>query len=292
MTAKKTRLALGRGLSNLIPLDSPDKNIYDEILELSLKKISVNPFQARLDFNDDDLKNLAYSIDNQGLLQPIVVRKNGDKYEIISGERRFRAFQLLKKDTIPGIIKTKVSDNKMLELALVENIQRENLNEIEIAIAYKKLLFDCGLSHQELSDRVGKSRSAITNALRLLNLPDKIKNLVRVKKISMGHARALLSISNPHEQYELAKRIISDNLSVRDIEKQTKKKNPQKKKIKNKNYNFNSEDPDLNYQQEQLRYHFGTDVKIVMNKNNKGKIEIAYYNKDDLDRVLNIILTK
>ncbi len=155
---------------------------------------------------------LADSIKNQGLLQPVVVRQKDNFYEIISGERRTRAFQLLARDKVPCIIKNKVTDREMLELALVENIQREELNEIEKAIAYQKLLLECNYTHDELSKQVGKSRTAITNSLRLLNLPDEVQQMVRKNQISMGHARALLSLQDPKEIIEVANRIINENL--------------------------------------------------------------------------------
>jgi ParB family chromosome partitioning protein len=298
MANKKTRQALGRGLSNLIPIDisEEDNSGQREFFEIETKLLHVNPFQTRYDFNEEDIKGLAESIEHQGLLQPVVVRKKKDIYEIISGERRFRALKLLRKDKIPCILKKNISDKKMLELALVENIQRENLNEIEIAQAYKKLLLECSLSHKELSERIGKSRSVITNYLRLLKLPEKIQKMLRLKKISMGHARALLSINSTKEQCEIADKIISERLSVRDIENWNNKKNEKHtniyKKMKKSSNTSNSrpDDPDILFQEEQLRYHFGSDVKITMNDKYVGKIEVAYYNKSDLERILNIIL--
>lgn len=294
MTVKKSRRALGRGLSHLIPIDSPDKGSDDNVLFVDVNSIKANPFQPRKDFNDEDIKGLAESIDQQGLLQPIVLRKNTKGYDIISGERRFRALKHLNRTKVPAIIKTKITDEKMLEMALVENIQREDLNSLEVAISYQQLLFDCGLSHQQLSERVGKSRSAITNVLRLLKLPEKIQELLRFGKISMGHARALLALKDEEKQFALADRIISQELSVRDIEsitqdkfeKTVKKQSPPQKKQKTEEI----EDPDLIHQQEKLQYRFGTDVKIINNNSYKGKIEISYYNKDDLDRVLDLMI--
>lgn len=292
MVNGKTRRALGRGLSNLIPLDLEEKGNDENVLYVDVNSINVNPFQLRKDFNEEDIKGLADSIKAQGLLQPIVLRKKAGRYEIISGERRFRALKSLGKDKIQCILKAKVSDDKMLEMALVENIQREDLNDIEIALSYKKLLFDCGLSHQELSGRVGKSRSVITNTLRLLKLPEEIQKLVRSAKISMGHGRAILSINSPRDQYALAKRIVLQDLTVREVESLARAKTDKKdKKAPQKVKSKTVSDPDILYQEERLRYHFGTDVKIVMKAGCKGKIEISYYNKKDLERVLNIILT-
>jgi ParB family chromosome partitioning protein len=241
MKKQPARRALGRGLSNLIPthIDGDDSSNNGEICLLDISSIKTNPFQPRVDFNEKKIKNLAQSIENQGLLQPVVVRQKDSHYEIISGERRFRAFNYLKREKLPCIIKTKVTDREMLELALVENIQREELNEIEKAIAFQKLLLEFNYTHEELSKRVGKSRTAITNSLRLLNLPEEIQQMVRQEKITMGHARALLALENEKDQLQLAHRIESEHLSVRDIEKESKeikeKKSPKtsyKKKLK------------------------------------------------------------
>ena len=193
MNKKIYRKALGRGLSNLIPVKIEDSDGNHEIHDVSINSIKMNPFQPRMDFNEDDISGLAESIKNQGLLQPIIVRQNGISFEIISGERRFRAFQYMKEDSVPCIIKKNVSDREMLELALIENIQREELNEIEKAMAYNKLLVEYNYTHEQLSEHIGKSRAAISNSLRLLKLPEDIQLLIRSNQISMGHARAMLS---------------------------------------------------------------------------------------------------
>ncbi len=268
--------ALGRGLSNLIPTRSTEDkkgNNENEVMHVDISIITTNPFQPRLDFDDDEIKGLADSIKNQGLLQPIVLRKVEDrKYQIISGERRFRALKHLGKMKIPALVKTNVSDTKMLEMALVENIQRENLNEIEKAISYQKLLKDCNLSHQELSEQVGKSRSVITNSLRLLKLPNDVQLMIRRSEISTGHARALAGLETPEEQLALAEKIIFEGLSVREVESIVKKiieKDGSKAKVKEKTKI--ELDPDLIIQEEKLRYRYGTDVKILMKKKDKGK---------------------
>jgi ParB family chromosome partitioning protein len=294
MNNKGNRRALGKGLSNLIPTHvegEPQSGNPNEEIQL-LDRISVrpNPYQPRTDFNDEEINGLAASIQNQGLLQPIVVRQKESYYEIISGERRFRAFGVLNRDKVPCIVRTKVTDREMLELALVENIQREELNEIEKAIAYQKLLLECNYTHEELSKQVGKSRTVITNSLRLLNLPDEIQQLVRKDKISMGHARALLSIEKQDDQLSLAKRIIDDQLSVRDIEKETqgvkelksKKIEPQKK--------VEIVDPDITNVLEKLQYKFGTSIKIKGSTEEKGKLEIEFFNQTDLTRIVDLLL--
>ena len=287
----KKRQVLGRGLSSLIPVENND-NVKGEadIVNINISLIQTNPFQPRLDFDEDEIKGLSESIKNQGLLQPIVVRKNENFYQIISGERRFRALKLLGNDSVPCIIKHNVTDREMLELALVENIQREDLNEIETAISYEKLLFDCNMSHQELSEKIGKSRSVITNTLRLLKLPSHIQSLLRNRKISMGHARALLSVDNEENQTALANRIVNENITVREIETLSSKKAPVKKeKVSVEKI---EQDPDTKLQEENLKYLFGTDVKIFINKTQTGYIEIPFFSLEDMNRVIDVINEK
>lgn len=293
MSNKTARRALGRGLSNLIPVAEAVETVQpgEEIQHLKVTSIRPNPFQPRLDFDDEEIKGLAESIENQGLLQPVVVRKKDSGFEIISGERRFRAFNYLKRETIPCIVRDKVTDREMLELALVENIQREQLNEIEKAIAYQKLLLECNYTHDELSKQVGKSRSVISNSLRLLNLPDKIQQLLRKDEISMGHARALLSIEDETEQLSLAEKIVKDSLSVRDIEKVTqnnkevkKEPSPQSKKEPV------TLDPDIANLLEKLQYKFGTSVSLKSLSSDNGKLEIQYFSQSDLVRIVDLLL--
>lgn len=298
MAVKKSRLALGRGLSNLIPIDTVEKGSENEIVPVDSFSIRPNPFQPRKEFYEDEIRGLAESIKNQGLLQPIILRKTNDGYEIISGERRLRALKLLGEDKIPAIIKPKVSDTEMLEMAVVENIQRENLNDIELAYSYQKLLFDCGLSHQQLSERVGKSRSVITNTLRLLKLPQEIQTMLRSGSISSGHARALLSIQEPEQQRIVAEKIVLEGLTVRDVEHiahgennhdDTQEIPPASKKPGGVKKREPMLDPDLQQYQEQIQYRFGTDVKITSDMEWKGKIEIAFYNKEDCNRILDLL---
>jgi len=288
MNKTKKRRALGRGLSNLIPVEKENTETAGrDVAHIDIDAISPNPFQPRVDFNDEEIAGLAASIKTQGLLQPVVVRSKLDGFEIVSGERRFRAMRSLKWDTIPCIVKKKISDREMLEMALVENIQRENLNDIETALAYQKLLLECSLSHDELARRVGKSRSALTNALRLLKLPQKIQKMVRDNALSMGHARALLSIDDEKKQIDIAQHIVRDKLTVREVEqlvapKTAKKPGTMKKPAP-------SSDPDMQVQIEKLQYHFGTAVKISANEKMKGKIELQFHSADDLNRILDII---
>lgn len=286
MANKKTRQALGRGLSSLIPVLDGEKISDTDILDVDIDEIMPNPFQPRKDFNREEIESLADSIKSQGLLQPVVLRKRAGRYEIISGERRLRAMKHIGEKSIPAIVKEKISDGKMLEMALVENIQREDLNDIEVAKSYQRLLFECGLSHKDLSEHIGKSRSAITNTLRLLKLPEKIQTLTREGKISSGHARALLAIKDKQAQYALVKKIISKGLTVRDIENLTQVKI---KRGKTKAKAGKHTDPDIQHQEDQLRYLFGTDVKIKNGRGYKGRIEIQYYSREDFNRILNIM---
>ncbi|NLW30358.1 MAG: ParB/RepB/Spo0J family partition protein [Fibrobacter sp.] len=290
MNKQNSRKALGRGLSNLIPTQFDNNDNNEEIHYVDIDSVKTNPFQPRTDFDDEEIKGLAESIDNQGLLQPVVVRKKENFFEIISGERRFRAFKFLGKNKLPCIIKNHITDREMLELALVENIQREQLNEIEKAVAYQKLILECSYTHEQLSKQIGKSRTSITNSLRLLNLPEKIQEFVRKDKISMGHARALLSINNEKEQLKLAQKIIDNNLSVRDIEKESQEISVKKNKNTNSSKKNEIEDPDILQVLDKLRYKFGTSVEIKNQSKDKGKLEISFYNQADLTRIVDLLL--
>ncbi|HUI90765.1 MAG TPA: ParB/RepB/Spo0J family partition protein [Chitinivibrionales bacterium] len=284
------RRALGRGLTNLIPQESEEKGSGNEIVLVDSNAIRPNPFQPRREFDQKEIEGLAESIKTQGLLQAIILRRNLDGYEIISGERRYRALLLLGEDKIPSIIKPKVSDHEMIEIALVENIQRENLNDIEEAGAYQRLLSECGLSHEQLSARVGKSRSAITNILRLLKLPQEIQQMIIHSDITSGHARALLGLEDPDGQKALCQRIVAQKLSVRDVEEAVqhgKAKKAEKGSVKKKA--GATKDPDHHALIEKLQYKFGTKVTFTNLRNDKGKIEIHYYNKDDLNRIIEIL---
>jgi len=281
-----SRKALGRGLTNLIPIDDIEKGSNNEVVLIDSNSIKPNPFQPRKEFDQKEIEGLAESIKTQGLLQAIICRKTPDGYEIISGERRFRALKLLGEDKIPCVVKGNVTDTEMIEIALVENIQRENLNEIEEANAYKRLLEECKLSHEELSKRVGKSRSTITNSLRLLKLPEEIQRLLISKDITMGHARAILSVEDPEKQKKLCKEIIEKNYSVREIEQQVKTQKDKKELKKQQNII----DANKREIKEKLEYKFGTKVNLLENKNGSGKIEINYYNQEDLNRILDLLL--
>jgi ParB family chromosome partitioning protein len=303
MSNKKRKPALGKGLSIIIPTHSEDGNQDEgnrggveadggEIHFVDVGIIDPNPYQPRVDFDEGEIEGLAASIQNQGLLQPVVLRKKGNRYEIISGERRFRAFKYLKRDSVPCVVKTKVSDKEMLELALVENIQREELNEIEKAAAYQKLILEFSYTHEELAKQVGKSRTVITNSLRLLNLPDEIQQMVRRNELSSGHARAILALDSVERQLEAARKVLEDKLTVRDVEymvQQEKTKKPPKTEPKPR---FQIQDPNMVHQLEKLQYKFGTSVKLKVTGDSKGRVEIEYFNESDLVRIFDLLLDK
>ena len=294
------RKALGKGISNLIPTHSEDEDKSGEIQIVDINAIDTNPYQPRVDFDEDEIAGLAESIRNQGLLQPVVLRKNGDRYQIISGERRFRAFRHLKRDSVQCIVKTNVSDKDMLELALVENIQREQLNEIEKAFAYQKLIQEFGYTHEQLADQIGKSRSVITNALRLLNLPEEIRLMVGRNEISAGHARAILSLETEEKQFEAARRIVEDKLTVRDVELlaqqgkapavSAEKKPAAIERPASSPAAEPPQTPDITSILERLQYKFGTPLRLKIMGNGKGRVEIDYFSEDDLVRVFDILL--
>lgn len=289
----KSKQALGRGLSALIP--EIDEVSGDNIVELELERISPNPFQPRKEFTKEEIQELADSIDENGLLQPIVVRKKDDKYEIVYGERRLRAFLELKRTHISAIIKDSVDDADMLLMALVENIQRQNLNEIEEAKAYEALIAKRGFTHEKLAERLGKTRTVVTNIIRLLKLPEAVQKSLISKEISMGHARALLTLENADEIEFLCKEIVKNGYTVRDVENLVKRKDSPGTKpstaAKSTATKATKEDPNIEEMTEKMRYALGTQVHITY-KNGKGKIEIEYYSNEDLTRIQNILLKK
>ena len=294
----KKRNALGRGLGALLD-DTPDtrSNSNSEIVqtpqpvnfyEVPVGKIETNPFQPRIHFDDTALEELAESIRVQGIIQPITVRKlDENTYQLISGERRFRASQLAGLDCVPAYIRT-ADDQQMLEMALIENIQRENLNAIEVALSYQRLLDECELKQEELGDRVGKQRSTVTNYLRLLRLPPEIQQAIRDQRIGMGHAKAILSIENIDHQLAIFNKIVEEDLSVRKVEALVKSLSEQgtSEKPAKKDKSLPSELLSL---QSNLSSHFGTKVAIASDNKNKGEIKIPFVSTDDLNRILEIL---
>lgn len=290
--------ALGRGLGALLE-DSPAKGKGQEILpevqkagifEISLSEIQVNPYQPRIHFDKDALQDLSDSIKVQGIIQPITVRKLGpNEYQLISGERRFQASKLAGLTRVPAYVRT-ANDQQMLEMALIENIQRENLNALEIAQSYQRLLVECNLKQEELGDRVGKNRTTVNNYLRLLKLPPSIQAAIRDQQVSMGHARALINIENVDKQLALFKKIIAEELSVRQVEALVKALNEGKPEKQGANAGLN---PVRKYEltkiQQRLASHFGTKVALKADQKNKGEIKIPFSSASDLNRILEIL---
>jgi len=285
---------LGRGLGALIssvgdidgPASAPEapKPLEDGSLLLMLnpRDLRPNPKQPRQYFDEDSLQELAHSIRNDGLQEPVLVRKHNGEYQIVSGERRVRASILAELQTISAICRD-ISDNDMLKLGLIENIQREDLNPIELARAYRSLSEDFEWTQEELAAQVGKKRATVSNTMRLLNLPEDVQEFVIEGAISMGHARALLALESPMKMSNVCRRVIRENLSVRDVEKIT---SPTKSKTAKSPA---SKDPHLESIEDDLRRRLGTKVHLKANAEWKGKIEIDFYNLDDLERILEIL---
>ena len=291
----KRRSALGRGLGALLE-DSPAKGQPEEQKEypsagtmnsIPLEEIEVNPFQPRTHFDQEALQELADSIKVQGIIQPITVRKlSKNKYQLISGERRFQASKLAGLEVIPAYVRT-ADDQQMLEMALIENIQRENLNSIEIALSYQRLLTECDLKQEELGDRVGKNRTTVNNYLRLLKLPPDIQAALRDKKLSMGHARALINIENIDTQLDIFKKAIEHDLSVRKVEELVRQAMTPRKEEKEEKPAPEGGKEIANLQTK-LASHFGTKVQ-VKSDGKKGEIKIPFISVEDLNRILEIL---
>lgn len=282
------RKALGRGLSAL--LGEENQTTGDSFLEIDLDLIDANSEQPRETFTEENLEELTQSIKMNGVVQPIVVRKKNNRYEIVAGERRWRASQRAGTGKIPAVVRD-IADDKLLELALIENIQRQELNPIEEAKAYKKLIEAVGLTQEMVAERVGKNRTFITNYLRILKLPDDIQNLITTDKLSVGHAKALLSLNDINAQRRLAKNIIEMMLSVRDTEKAVKRLAKGENTLSKKEKIKPSVDANFKAAETKLRRYFGTQVKIVADgKGTGGKIEIEYYSESDLDRIFQLAL--
>jgi ParB family chromosome partitioning protein len=275
---------LGRGLDALIP--SLSVNDDDKVIEISLTQLRPNPYQPRKTFDEDSIRELAESIKQHGIIQPIIVRTVLKGYEIIAGERRFRASQFCGNATIPAVVRS-FTDQQVMEIALIENLQREDLNAIEVAIAYQALIDKFKLTQEELSMKVGKSRSHIANFVRLLSLPSEIKDNVSRGTISMGHARALVGIKDDKVQKELADLTVSLEWSVRELEEAIQKLDTKQPEDKTKP-NQKKRDPYIDHLEESLRERFKTTVKIKQQKD-KGKIELQYYSKQDLERLLELL---
>ncbi|MEO0297738.1 MAG: ParB/RepB/Spo0J family partition protein [candidate division WOR-3 bacterium] len=269
--------ALGRGLESIIAGTE-----QREVRNIPIVNIKPNPFQPRKVFKDEELKELAESIKENGVLQPITVRRVGDHYEIVTGERRFRACKLLGMKDIPAIVK-ELSNDKMVEWALIENVQREDLNVVEEAEAYKELAEKFNLTHEEISKKVGKSRAHITNILRVLELEDSIKELLKENKISFGHAKVLLSIKEPLRRKHLAERVYREDLSVRDLEKLLSSGEEKHIKTHEKKKSVHLKDLENKLSEKLSR------KVIVKYRKGKGSISLEFYNDEDFRKLLNLL---
>lgn len=281
------KFALGKGLGALIPDEvEKEKEKEDHNLLIPLNSIRSNSDQPRKTFDNEKIVELAESIKHHGIIQPLIVKQEKQDYIIVAGERRWRAAKLLGLKEVPAIVMD-LTEKQVLEISLIENIQRQDLNPIEEALAYKKLLSDFKITQDELSKRIGKSRTAITNNMRLINLDERVQEYLIEGVISEGHGRTLLALSKDGDiQYELAQKVIDEKLSVRELERLIKR-------ILSNNNKENQEtikelNPYYKDIKEKLQDHFGTKVSIS-NKKNKGRIEIEYYSVEDLQRILDII---
>ena len=286
--------ALGRGLEQLFNTENLDinnfeKQIYEnstneEIININLSELRVNPYQPRKNFNEEALQELSNSIKEHGVFQPIIVKKSIKGYEIIAGERRFRASKMAGKETIPAIVR-EFTDAQMMEIALLENLQRENLSAIEEAIAYKAMLEKLELTQEELAKKVGKSRSHITNILGLLRLPNEVQTMITKKEITMGHARAISKLESSAEMISLANQIVEGKLPVRETERITNSQELTKKVVQTRKPK--EQNNDYKYVEDLLREKLDTRIKI-----SDKKIEISFNNVNDLNRILEILNVK
>lgn len=295
-SSKGKRKALGRGLEAILQSPETDITAVDisgnyvagAIADLDISKIESNPFQPRSDFDEILLKELADSITVQGVIQPVTVRKLGfEKYQLIAGERRIRASKLAGIDRIPAYIRV-ANDEQMLEMALIENIHRQDLNAIEVAISYTRLIDECKLTQEKLSERLGKNRSTIANFLRLLKLPPEVQIALRDDVISMGHARALITVKEEEAQMKILKKIIVEGLNVRQIEKIVRQLSSPKT-VKTKDTTKASLPAKYKQTPAELSLKFSSKVSLKRNNNGNGNIVISFNSDEDLDRILNII---
>jgi len=273
-----SRQALGKGLRSLIPQgEAVNRN---QVSQIDVEKITANPFQPRRHFDQDKLEELAESIRNHGVLEPIIVRRTGDEYQIVVGERRWRASQLAGLGTIPAVVK-ELSDREMMEMALIENLQREDLNAIEEAEGYRILMDEFAMTQEEVAKSVGKKRSSIANTLRLLTLEPPLKQMVAEGRLSPGHAKVLLSVESGKLRYALAQKVLEEDLSVRQLEKLVQQR-PKKAVRKD------SKDPEVQTVQDELQRLLGTKVRLFY-KRGKGRIEIEYYSDEELERIIELL---
>jgi ParB family transcriptional regulator, chromosome partitioning protein len=284
------RRALGKGLGALLPTKPPAQTVEVSAEHtgrtVPIDLIDPNPLQPRRVFHGERLAELAQSIRTNGIIQPLVVRSSGERYQLIAGERRWRAAKLASVDRVPVVVR-EIPDERLLEITLIENIQREDLNPIETAVAFDRLGHDLGLSPEQIGERTGKDRTTITNLLRLLQLPQDLQQLVAERRLSAGHARCLLSLPDPEIQREVAEKAVAQGWSVRQMERTTQRMMEGRKP---KHVDEISTDPNVKAAIQEMERVLGTKVRIVEKARQKGKIEIEYYSPDDLDRIYTAIV--
>ena len=291
-TQESPRRALGKGLGALIPTRPPVQTLEpaatpgDHVAHLPIESIDANPLQPRRVFQSERLEELAQSIRANGIIQPLVVRRQGARYQLVAGERRWRASRLAGLQVVPAIIQD-FPDDRLLEVTLIENIQREDLNPIETAIAFDRLAKELQLSHEEIGRRTGKDRTTITNLLRLLNLPSDVQQLVAERRISAGHARCLLALPTAALQREVAEKSVAQGWSVRQTERLTQRmmETRQPKTVEEV-----QQDPNVKAAIQEMERALGTKVRVVEKAKQRGRIEIDYYSAEDLDRIYSAII--
>ena len=284
------RRALGRGLSTLLPARTSETAAAAAPtgipVRVPIDSIDANPMQPRSVFQAERLRELSESIRANGVIQPLIVRRKGERYELIAGERRWRASRMADLDTVPVVV-LELADEKLLEISLIENLQREDLNPIEVAQAYDRLAREHSLSHEEIGRRTGKDRASVTNMIRLLRLPPDVQILLAEHRLSMGHGRALLGLPNPELQQTIAEKAASQGLSVRQVERTVQKLNedrdPEDKELP-------KVDPNVKAAIEELERVLGTRVRIVEKSANRGRIEVDYFSQEDLDRIYQMMI--
>jgi ParB family chromosome partitioning protein len=291
------RKALGRGLSSLLPSRPPGSSTAPQDLNqppsfaahrVPIDHIDPNPLQPRTIFQPDRLRELADSIRVNGIIQPIIVRRKGDRYELIAGERRWRAAREAQLSEVPVVVQ-ELADEHLLEISLIENIQREDLNPIELALAYDRLAREHNLSHEDIGRRTGKDRATITNIIRLLRLPPDLQLLLAEHRLSMGHARAILGLQDPAQQQDIGNKAAAQGMSVRQVERAVQAIN-EKRDADGTQPDEPKIDPNVKAAIDQLERVLGTRVRILEKSSKKGRIEIDYFSPDDLDRIYNLIV--
>ncbi len=291
----ETRKALGKGLSALLPqrpasapaieASAPAPDQRGTVREVPVTEIDPNPLQPRAQFDNGRIAELAESIRSNGIIQPLIVRRHGDRFQLIAGERRLRASRVAGLTQVPVVIQD-FADDQLLQLALIENIQREDLNPIETAQAFERLANDLNLTHEDIAHRTGKDRTTITNLIRLLRLPEPIQLLLAERRLHMGHARAILGIPNEEQQIEIANRAAAHGQSVRDVERIVRRLTDERTTSAEAD---KTQDPNVKAAAGQLQELLGTRVRIVEKTEQRGRIEIEYYSQDDLQRIYGLI---